>query len=306
MSYRNISCLDLPLRRYRPDISDSRKDGRAIFESEDATKLEDARRSVLLRSAAHNSESNRTRIAAAALAKKLSGAISGGYVATTLASSQYMRDQRIRICGALWELADDISFGQPSTFTAIGRGLKIPGPKLADVNPQRLCAAFRSDLNRHGAKSADGYLIAFIDGEYEPETDIFRLHFHGLVAGGMIGVLNGLREKPKYRTKRRKHDSWETRSLQRIKISRGPLTAMPDPITYLLKSFWSSRWEGPIDGTMRRQNRKCRIKEPRHSELLLWLDRWSLQEITLIMGLRVGASGLKVTRPKTYMSGDTK
>jgi len=123
------------------------------------------------------------------LAEKLDYTKHGAECPQTLASCGYMRDQRIRVVGGMWKLSKSSEFGAPSVFTAIARGLEIPGKALNSINPQSICAAFRSDLNRSGAVEANGYLIAFLDGEYEPNTDVWRLHFHGLVAGEMRHVM---------------------------------------------------------------------------------------------------------------------
>lgn len=223
-----------------------------------------------------------------------------------MASSAYMRGRRIRVGGALWKLKDDYPVGLISTFTVINPKWEFPGSQLHKVDPQKLRNAFRSWLTRGGAKGATGYLVAFIDAEYEPMNDIWRFHFHGLVAGGMRNVVEQLRHTRSFQSKRQKSDDCQGRILQRVRVSRKPLVNMPEPLTYLLKSFWSSRWEGPVDGIQRRQNRKCRIREPRHTQHLLWLDRWSLQDITLLMGVRVGQSGFELTNTKRYTNGDTK
>ena len=299
MSGSGISTVPLPENRYRPDLI-SYSDERFQFETEQFSREEDARRVKMLRKSASQAKKPENRIAALELADRLD--YGDGDPPETLASHLYMRGHRIAIAGALWRLAERPDFGQVSIVGIAPRSLEIPGESLWQVDPRKAGATVRTDLYNCGAKTAGGYAAAFFDAEHEPMTDMFRFHFHGLAAGGMLDVIEGLRAAPKYRSiaVREGH----RKRVPRIVVSRKPLENLPAPLTYLLKSFYSSKWEGQIDGERRRQNRKSRIKEPRHSQVLLWLDRWSLQDITLLLGLRVNADGFHLTKPKTYTNGE--
>ena len=301
MSRRSIAELRVPQRRFRPDLAKEDAGKNPRFENQTAARQEDAKRAKNLHKSAETAKVASNAALARELAERLECGLAEDSSAQSLASALYMRDLRIRVGGALWKLAEDSCFGAPATFTAIGRGLEIPGRYLSSVDPRAVCAAFRSNLNRAGAKDATGYLAAFLDGEYEPLSDVFRLHFHGLVAGDMRDVLERLRTTRKYASSR--DASAGERVVQHIRVSRRVLTNLPDPLTYLLKPFWPCRWEGDINGIQRRQGYRSRIPEPRHSQLLLWLDRWSLKDMTLLMGLRVGADGLIATK-NPYTNGD--
>jgi hypothetical protein len=217
-----------------------------------------------------------------------------------LASSLYMRDLRVRVPGELWRFAEYPGHPFPSGFTLIPSKLVQSGNSLNKADPKLLCRTLRSDLNRYGAVGASGYLIAFLDAEYEIGSDTFRLHFHGLAAGEMLGVLDRLRRAAKYRSSRSKE--YPLRNVQRVRVNH-QLTSLPSPITYLLKPFWSARWEGQVNGRSVRGRRAGRIPEPRHSQALLWLDRWRLQDITLMIGVSVRRNGLQLSSPRTYTNG---
>lgn len=301
MAGLNIAQLPWPERDFRPDLNTNRADGKPNFQSAEAAMKEDATRAKLLRFAAKLATNPDNRWRAEELGNRLDYRANGVEPPNTLACSAHMRDQKIRVGGALWKLATTSAYGGPCKFATIGQGMEITASELWKTDPSALCEAFRSDLNRCGATTADGYLIAFLDGEHEPTSDVFRLHWHGVAAGEMIHVLDNLRETPKHASTRDK--SIDERVVQRVRMSRKPLINLPDPLTYLLKSFWSSKWEGDIDGDHRRQNGRRRIREPLHSQLLLWFDQWELKDITLLMGLRVGTNGLITTRT-SYTNGE--
>jgi hypothetical protein len=86
----------------------------------------------------------------------------------TPACPVYMRKQRNRIGGAMWNLIRRGKWGRVSTFTLIGRGWAFSAGSLSEADAIKLLASVRSDLNRSGAKLADGWLILGIHGEYDP------------------------------------------------------------------------------------------------------------------------------------------
>lgn len=285
MARLNIADLPLPPPAYRCD----RSAGPEGFETEAEARQEDKTRARLLRRTSRTLRSSRKRRSARRLARALS--LGKGVRSGTMASNMYMREQRIRVGGGLWQLADAQGLPQLHTFSLIPDGCDVPGGRLGRVDPRHFIRALRADLYRNGAAAADGYLCAFLDGEYEIASDAWRLHFHGVVAGGMLQVVESLRGTRKYRSSRPRDGT--TRSIQRVRIDRS-LENLPSPLLYTLKGFWSARWEGVIGDKKVRRSTRCRIPEPRHSELLLWLNQWSLADITLLTKVHVGRQGFSV------------
>ena len=102
MSQRNITHVGKPDRRYRVDLGKNAL--RSGFEKLGDSQKEDRFRAKRLRSAAKNFPEMIDVEKALSLAAKLEAAGEGGEVSETLASSVYMRGQRINISGALWKL----------------------------------------------------------------------------------------------------------------------------------------------------------------------------------------------------------
>jgi hypothetical protein len=202
-----------------------------------------------------------------------------------------MRRLRNRIFSQLWKLVDAYP-GLVTTFTAIKRGWEFTPEQLLDADLDKLLAGFLSDLNRRGAANATGWLIAFVHGEYETPTGLFRLHLHGVVADGMMAVLEKLRAGPMY-----KHEAGDIVRV-RLRINRKPLTNLPYPLTYCLKGYWP--WKHVILGAngKRRTRRHKRIPEPYHTLVLLFLDRLSINDLVVVKHLHVRRGQLKCSRSK--------
>ena len=217
----------------------------------------------------------------------------GSTAEASLACSLSMREARLRVGSWLWALHDDTVEHAPTTFTVASRSWEIEANQLRQFDPRKLVNEFLTDMNRAGGLNHIGYVTAFLHSELVNET-LYRQHFHGLCTQEFAGILDKLRLNEKYQTRSGERPS--------IKIRRKPLDNVPYALTYLLKSYWPGIYEGPVgDGTFTgRQSHVRRIKEPHHSNVLLWLDQWRLEDITLLKNLRVRAGGLGFQPTKLY------
>jgi hypothetical protein len=184
-----------------------------------------------------------------------------------------MRDQRIRVVGNLWRLTAEANC-PVSTFSAVRQEWHRASEDLNTLDPVALKAAFRQDLYRVGAAEADGWLFAALDGEFDPPKQSYQSHLHGVASGGMIDVLDRLRTRPGYLPWR---DNGVIPGCARpIRRSREPLTNVPSSIAYQMKGFWKVQ-----------AGRTSRIPEPFGSHVLLYLDRYRLTDLTLLVKLSV-------------------
>lgn len=235
---------------------------------------------------------------ARSLAHRLGMSGENGEFVETLASSLQMGRFRYRIGGAVWKLyASCPGDRRPTTFTVIPASWEFTPDNLEEANPANLMETLRVDLYQYGkAQSAGGWMIAALHGEYDPEAKVYRLHVHGLASPEMIGALDRLRTLPRYRSVRKLPDGSWSPVYRRIRVDRKPLVNLPAPLTYMLQSFWPSR---AIliskDGRRHRVRDKHRIAEPYHSQVLLWLDRWKIDDLFLRIGLRVSNAGFAPT-----------
>ncbi|WP_162888220.1 hypothetical protein [Sphingomonas mesophila] len=211
----------------------------------------------------------------------------------TLASKVFMGRNRFRVGGALWQLFEEEL--PIRTFTVRPRNWLYSVAEFADVDPRDLINRFRSTLNRAGGGKAEGFLIGAIHGEFDEGSALFDLHVHGAADREMLGVVDRLRHLPNYRCRRD-----EGNERPRVVIRRKALSNLPYPLTYIFQSSWPKRWRGEVEGANRRGTVRHRIPEPYHTIQLLWLDQWSLNDISLLMGAYVGKDGLILSDSKSY------
>ncbi|WP_125954904.1 hypothetical protein [Novosphingobium sp. MD-1] len=294
MSRRNIGDADWPADEFRVDRA---VDGKwSSFETERASKAEDKLRARLIRKAVARHLDTLDTEAALALAYRLEQAGNGGEAPDTLASSVHMRNLRQRVCSEFWRLVEGLDPARINKFTVIPATWEIRGGELWKADPRRLLGTLRSVLySRCRATDALGWIIAVIHGEHDPIEDVYRLHVHGLAYGDMVDVIDRLREVPNFRTEELL--GTHKAVYRRVRMTRKPLTNLPAPVTYLVQGFWPAKALFiSSEGKRKRGRTKRRIADPRHSEVLLWLDRWGIDDLTLMVGLRMTKTGLKQTK----------
>lgn len=268
-----------------------------LFESNGFSRGEDRKRLQLC-------VTSRSPLFSSRAARRLAEKLSGKRAPHTLASSRRFRRYRIRIIGAIWKLIaegpwDHTRPGQVATISLAPRSWEFTPEQLEYVRGEELLARFRSWLVRAGAGSASGVLIACIHGEWVPTRDIFRVHVHGIATGEMIWFVDQLRKRDDLNPALDENIGLK-KNPPRVVLNgkRKPLTDLPHVISYQFKAYWPSRWIGPVGdaGETSRRRRGGRIPEPFHTQLLLWHDRHRLQDITLLMNVRVGKQGLVPTQ----------
>lgn len=217
-------------------------------------------------------------------------------VPRSLASKRFMRRVRKRVFSALFQFVRTINNCRLGTFTIVSGRWHVKPEELLSTKPQDLLQGFRSDLNRCGAAESQGFLIAWIDLEYELNRGLYAIHLHGLVGGDMVEVVNRLRGRPKYRPIRKEQPGCVP--VYRPIVVKTNISDWPRAITYLLKSHWMSTWRGPLrdDGSFPPGGKSQRMPEPYHSLALLWFHRLSLKDITLMVGMEAGSFGFRRTR----------
>ena len=275
MAGLGISDLELTGEIYRVDKRTKHLSGEVRFETEANSKREDARR----------------------LKADLETAARTGEYSPTLACHLFMRWVRICLAGRLWKRMRITR--RFTTATVIPRTWEIAADQLDHVDPRRLLEAFRTDLYRAGVKAIDGWLFAYLHGEFDPIAKVYRLHLHIALTKSMAPVLDRIRTMGNYKSMRLLPDGSPSPVFRRVWIRRKPLVNMPEPVTYVVQSFWPAR---PIhidgNGKRSRLRQKGAVREPYHSQVLLWLDRWKVEDLTLMVGLRVTKAGLIRTRRK--------
>lgn len=292
MSRRGIGGLPPPPSGFDPVRNTDRDDGVIKFETKGKAEVEDRLRLTrLLRLARQGSNLADSR-AALRLAKRVERAIADDKVSSTPASARYLRRIRRRLAGWLWFISTTHPHYHQTLVTLLCDIWKIPAPDLMLFDPVRMLANLRSLLWSRGADVARGYLELGIHCEYFEPSDEFHFHIHGIAAGEMVDVIDGLRAARQF-----KQIGTPGEKKPRPNIQIKPITGnRPAPYLYTLQSFAPRRgYVDPITGEVHRGSKR-RIPEPYHSLYLLWLDRYRIEDLVLLIGLRVTTKGLTVTR----------
>lgn len=193
------------------------------------------------------------------------------------------------------------------TATHIPRGVEVQAPNLDAITAKETMNRFRSQVVRTEAALRKvgelngvrrGWLLAGFHNEFDPTAELYTPHYHSIASGHMIAVLDAMRNSRLYRPRP------DDRVRHRVRISRKPLHTLPAPLGYPWQLFWPSRArnDGSDDsvGFTQLRRGKQRLPEPYHTQALLWLDRQRIEDMTLMIGLRVGRDGLV----KTYTDGE--
>ena len=264
-------------------------------ERENLAGKEDLTRARLASKAADASTKPTNKAKSTELAVKLDYASRGDDPPPTPASSSHMEVHRSAIRHHVSEFLRSGST-EVYAFSILTEKGEMPIDQLNAQDAVEINERLRADLKRCGATGAEGIIFAGIDGEYEVNSQQIRLHHHGIATGEMVEVVRRLRTLATYKPIVRTLGGI-TRRTPAIRTQRIKLAELESAVTYVVKSFWPARWEGLMDGKYIRSGRKQRIPEPEHTRILLWLDRWRLRDLTLLMGFCVTTQGLKLMRP---------
>ena len=265
---------------------------RGEIETLEEARREDAFRARLLRAVVSNGSSLVDAEWCSNLAGWLDQYAESAIPLNSRASARRMREHRIDITSLLHKLIDSSGL-QATTFTLVSSSWTVPAHSLLSLDPNDILNGIRSDFFRAGVDLSSGALFMAIDGAFERNRSLYQLHVNGLALGTAIAAIEKLRALNKYQ--RAESCTATTLPIYRpIVVCRQPLTNLPSTLAYRLKHYWPCAWL-PMDGSTNRSRKEQRIPEPYHSQWLVWMDSWELSDLTLLMGMFVGANGLTLT-----------
>lgn len=213
----------------------------------------------------------------------------------TLASKRRMRLNRLGLRRVMKPLCRRVPRERMRFVTLMGVRHQLTSDQLKFLNPKSLGRRLRMRLRHCGVnRDVDGWAIFYLDLEYNPITGKIQLHWHGLAVGDVIGACRALKETPSYKSVQWAGDSPDGVA-KRVVLKL--ITSPQDPrlISYVFKGTAYARARGQIGtepGKRLSQARRTRIPEPHHSRILLWLDRWQLGDMAVLINLRIGKEGL--------------
>jgi hypothetical protein len=196
-----------------------------------------------------------------------------------------MRHFRLRFCGAVVAMLRSVPDYKIRFYTLVPHAWRYAGDELATVSPKKLLEQFRAQFNRAGGPGHSGVLIAFVHGEYDRRTDTFQLHLHVLTVGGKAKAIEKLRNSPVYQV---------SKHVRRPIVKRKVKNRARQVSYHVAQGFWPAKPTALVNGVSVRTRERQRIPEPRHAEVVMWLDRQRFSDLIWLHGCRF--SGRELVR----------
>lgn len=240
------------------------------FETSAKARNEDAKRVALLRSQLVKAPTWLPTDKVNNLADRLAS----DEAPASMASGRHMRIVRWRFLRKLDRALSIYGDDELVTFTVLNRNWVIPGDQLLDNDLAAITSQFENHLRRVGITGQSGFLLAFLEAEYEPQAGVFTVHFHGVGAANIRPALHRLTPRMGY-----------------TKLPSGavPIKVMAvknrvRQVAYLLK-FWKQRGVSLVGGKTIRGRLPYRIKGAYGAAHLCTLDRHCLNDLTVAIGV---------------------
>lgn len=217
----------------------------------------------------------------AILSNQLKKATDTEHLPLSPASHFYMRENRLRLVGAVHEYFHERGFPDSEifAFTLIHQKWFVAGGSLSMQSAAKIKAKLLRYLERAGVTAADGLLFAGLHASFDDTG--YQLHFHGIVAGDKVRALRKLLGKFGFVSTERIY--------RPLKI--GKLVNPARQISYCLQSWWPHEpAEVPFGGKRRR------LPPNAHAEFLMWMANQNLLELVVMSGMRIGKNGIESTR----------
>ncbi len=199
---------------------------------------------------------------------------------------------QMRVGGAMCALIDRFQRAGDwvSFMTICARDSDVTPDNVMTVTPRLWVRQMHTALDRiirDQRLSGPGWLILFLDCEYQEAEGVFRFHWHGFAFGSQLTAIQHLRKLRKYRSPKASGSCDRDPVRFRIRITKKPLTNLLHLCVYPLKSEWRCR---PV-ASNQPGNRSHYWSQPLPEQFLalerLFYHRWSLQDIAVVRGLRV-------------------
>ncbi len=207
-----------------------------------------------------------------------------------MSSARTKRAWRVAFVGHLTELIER-SGKKVWLCTGIPVGWLIRADELSTIQPRVMLEQLRAVFNRAKLGQAGGWAYFVLDVEFIEHLDAYSFHIHGIATSRIARRFKALRHRPKFRWPEGSAGA-PRRPIQVKRVTRGDAARV---INYLLKSFFGKRVYRLEEGQYIRTKERVCIPEPRHSELLVWLARWSIDDFVLPVNLYFGQGRLEVS-----------
>lgn len=201
----------------------------------------------------------------------------------TLASARYCRFMRVRFFAGAMAALSGQSTEQLYLATLIPPGFFVAGGNLDPVlhSAKMWKNRFRKHLNDAGLSRNGGFMVAGLDASYEENARRdhtgYQFHYHAIVDEQMVATIEGLRTRRAY-----KRTSWVPRP-HYLK----PISTVGRSLTYLVKSFWTSRSSTSADAPASVVRNGSRLAPEQLVEALTWFHGQRFADMVMKYNFRL-------------------
>lgn len=224
------------------------------------------------------------------LARQLRGAQSAENF-ESLASPLFSRELRRRLISEMLRIVKKCDPSKVALYTIMTTAWAVSGTDLFKGSVQSVFGRIRAQLVRKGGLNGlDGWAILFVDVEYDIMEDRYMVHIHAIVVGDKIEAFEKLRGLRMFRGGRAM-DVYRP-------IVRDSLTDPARQLSYLFKRIWHARryFIDNRTGELVRSNKRERLPEPRHCEMLLFRAGLRLSDVAWFHNIEIADGRLRPGR----------
>jgi len=217
----------------------------------------------------------------------------------TAASSRYLYVNSVKVELAVNELIEK-ERSECSIFEIAFPHWRFEPEALQIADVSQLMDEVKIAFDVLGMNGQLGWALGFMHGGFDPLERTFSLSLVGIANGPMAASIEQLRAFPSLAGNPVDDDGDEEVQARGgdVRVKLMPLADYGEPLSSLVQTRWPVRLR-PIDEYGEEHNFDDCAPIPDHYLVpaLTWLDRWTLPDMTLAIGLRF--SGQKVSREHT-------
>jgi hypothetical protein len=255
-----------------------RKMEAADFETLEKAYADDMRRSKELHRSADQPLIDRAK------AHELAERLAASDMPETIASRRFMRPLRLNTAYAMTNVLRDPDLPGGRFITVTPKRWEVLAEDLHLLRPDSLLRQFRKALTPCLKHSPHGYLFCGLDIGWVPHPERWRPHMHMFATGDYANAVHAL-PKEWLGIPNEKFANFETRFAPIVDREVEPDTAH-HVATYPLKSCFFRYEKYVAEGRIRNAQKK-RISTPYYAQLLLWFDRFKVDDFNTRMGIFV-------------------
>lgn len=189
------------------------------------------------------------------------------------------KQARSRVLGATWKLLEATAQDEPKQFELRSTWWKIDPEGVECVCQRQLMRYLAQDIDACGGDKATGYLMTFLNTEYNDDAERFEWFVRGIASGEMLNVVDSLRHKERL---------WSYEGQRPgVRINDAPVTDIPNTVQWLFEPHYSRVYYGPMGNDGRPMGQNSNTSCYLYEDLLAFCEADDIDDICILRNLRI-------------------